>query len=60
MLAIFPARPTHPSIQSVQKALQRSDNEMAHEAVYSCPLNEEVKHAWSYTSTPHIPLENAA
>jgi len=60
MLANFPGRPTHHSIQCVQKALQRPDHEVVHKAVYSCPLNEEVKHAWSYTSTFHIPLQNAA
>jgi hypothetical protein len=39
MQVIWPVRPTHPSIQSAQKALQRPD----HEAAYSRPINSEVK-----------------
>jgi len=42
--------PTQPAVQWVMGVMQPG-----HEADHSPPLSSEVKNAWSYTSTPHIP-----
>jgi hypothetical protein len=55
--ASIPAlEPTQPPIQWVPGALSLGVKRPGREADYSSPYNAEVKNAWSYTSTPSIPL----
>jgi hypothetical protein len=44
--------PTQPPVQRVRGALSLGLKWLGHEAEHSPPSSAEVKHVWSYTSTP--------